>query len=195
MLESSLPSSKSVLFWFCQQKVESESVIGIFFCCGNSKLSIKNSIIIEQMLLTRPESAKEQFKVFLHYFLNSKSVTKQIPYITLYTYITVSVDHTTFFFINLIFLFEIGLASASFRRTFDTDDDPDIEAEESHNLLGPSSSSVKMPQQPNLMSFEDFQRLPNDKQSEEIFKLLSMLSPFASEVSKVLRYYYKTPLA
>ena len=95
----------------------------------------------------------------------------------------------------LFFLFEIGLASASFRRTFDTDDDPDIEAEESHNLLGPSSSSVKMPQQPNLMSFEDFQRLPNDKQSEEIFKLLSMLSPFASEVSKVLRYYYETPLA
>ena len=87
-------------------------------------------------------------------------------------------------------MFEIGLASASFRRTFDTDDDPDIEAEESHNLLGPSSSSsVKMPQQPNLMSFEDFQRLPNDKQSEEIFKLLSMLSPFASEVSKVLWFY------
>merc|ERR1711884_818802 len=38
---------------------------------------------------------------------------------------------------------------------------------------------------PNLMSFEDFQRLPNDKQSEEIFKLLSMLSPFASEVSSL----------
>ena len=176
--------------------------MGIFCCCGNSKLSIL-SIIIEQMLLTRPESAKEQFKVFcqifrdMHYFLNSKSVTKQIPYITLYTYITVSARSCNIFFQkSYFFLFEIGLASASFRRTFDTDDDPDIEAEESHNLLGPSSSSsVKMPQQPNLMSFEDFQRLPNDKQSEEIFKLLSMLSPFASEVSKVLRYYYKTPLA
>ena len=40
-------------------------------------------------------------------------------------------------------------------------------------------------QQPNLMTFEDFQRLPSDKQSEEIFKLLSMLSPFASEVSSL----------
>lgn len=38
---------------------------------------------------------------------------------------------------------------------------------------------------PNIMSFEDFQRLPGDKQSEEIFKLLSMLSPFASEVSSL----------
>ena len=38
---------------------------------------------------------------------------------------------------------------------------------------------------PNIMSFEDFQRLPSDKQSEEIFKLLSMLSPFASEVSSL----------
>ena len=35
------------------------------------------------------------------------------------------------------------------------------------------------------MNFEDFQRLPSDKQSEEIFKLLSMLSPFASEVSSL----------
>ena len=38
---------------------------------------------------------------------------------------------------------------------------------------------------PNIMSFEDFQRLPTDKQSEEIFKLLAMLSPFASEVSSL----------
>ena len=38
---------------------------------------------------------------------------------------------------------------------------------------------------PNIMSFEDFQRLPSDKQSEEIFKLLAMLSPFASEVSSL----------
>lgn len=44
---------------------------------------------------------------------------------------------------------------------------------------------VNMPPQPNIMSFEDFQRLPSDKQSEEIFKLLSMLSPFASEVSSL----------
>ena len=35
----------------------------------------------------------------------------------------------------------------------------------------------------NLMSFEDFQKLTSEKQSEEIFKLLSMLRPFASEVS------------
>ena len=77
----------------------------------------------------------------------------------------------------------IGLASASFRRTFDTEDDPDIEAEEATNLL--DKSSTMSHQQPNLMTFEDFQRLPSDKQSEEIFKLLSMLSPFASEVSSL----------
>ena len=77
----------------------------------------------------------------------------------------------------------LGLASASFRRTFDTEDDPDIEAEEATNLL--DKSSTMSHQQPNLMTFEDFQRLPSDKQSEEIFKLLSMLSPFASEVSSL----------
>ena len=37
----------------------------------------------------------------------------------------------------------------------------------------------------NTMTFEEFQRLPSEKQSEEIFKLLSMLSPFASEVSSL----------
>ena len=40
-------------------------------------------------------------------------------------------------------------------------------------------------QEENLLTFEDFQRLPSDKQSEEIFKLLSMLTPFASEVSSL----------
>ena len=85
-----------------------------------------------------------------------------------------------FFILNLCY---IGLASASFRRTFDTEDDPDIEAEEATNLL--DKSSTMSHQQPNLMTFEDFQRLPSDKQSEEIFKLLSMLSPFASEVSSL----------
>ena len=44
---------------------------------------------------------------------------------------------------------------------------------------------VEMSPPPNIMSFEDFQRLPSDKQSEEIFKLLAMLSPFASEVSSL----------
>lgn len=34
----------------------------------------------------------------------------------------------------------------------------------------------------SIMSYDEFQRLPSEKQSEEIFKLLSMLSPFASEV-------------
>ena len=34
----------------------------------------------------------------------------------------------------------------------------------------------------SVMAFDDFRDLPSDKQSEEIFKLLSMLSPFASEV-------------
>ena len=89
------------------------------------------------------------------------------------------IDDDLNFIINLYKL--LGLASAAFRRTFDTEDDPDIDAEEATNLL----ENVKMPQQPNLMSFEDFQRLPTDKQSEEIFKLLSMLSPFASEVSSL----------
>ncbi len=37
----------------------------------------------------------------------------------------------------------------------------------------------------NVMTFDDFQRLPRDQQSEEIFKLLSMLTPFASEVSSL----------
>lgn len=36
-----------------------------------------------------------------------------------------------------------------------------------------------------ILSFEDFQKLPHDKQSEEIFKLLAMLTPFASEVSSL----------
>lgn len=35
------------------------------------------------------------------------------------------------------------------------------------------------------MNTEDFQKLPSDKQSEEIFKLLSCLTPFASEVSNL----------
>ena len=91
-----------------------------------------------------------------------------------------NISHKLIFF---IFWFTLGLASASFRRTFDTEDDPDIEAEEATNLL--DKSSTMSHQQPNLMTFEDFQRLPSDKQSEEIFKLLSMLSPFASEVSSL----------
>ena len=37
----------------------------------------------------------------------------------------------------------------------------------------------------NIMTFDEFQKLPSEKQSEEIFKLLSMLSPFASEVSSL----------
>ena len=52
-----------------------------------------------------------------------------------------------------------------------------------------TSSSQPSAQPPTFtmqtMNFEDFQRLPSDKQSEEIFKLLSMLSPFASEVSSL----------
>eukprot|EP00095_Tigriopus_kingsejongensis_P008004 maker-scaffold269_size230758-snap-gene-1.29 protein:Tk08004 transcript:maker-scaffold269_size230758-snap-gene-1.29-mRNA-1 annotation:"voltage-gated channel " len=36
-----------------------------------------------------------------------------------------------------------------------------------------------------IMSFGEFQKLPNDKQSEEIFKLLAMLTPFATEVSSL----------
>ena len=36
-----------------------------------------------------------------------------------------------------------------------------------------------------IMSMDEFQQLPSDKQSEEIFRLLSMLSPFASEVSSL----------
>ena len=36
-----------------------------------------------------------------------------------------------------------------------------------------------------IMSMDEFQQLPTDKQSEEIFRLLSMLSPFASEVSSL----------
>ena len=31
-------------------------------------------------------------------------------------------------------------------------------------------------------SLEDFKSLPNEKQSEEVFRLLSLLSPFASQV-------------
>jgi hypothetical protein len=53
-----------------------------------------------------------------------------------------------------------------------------------HQEASDYSYSANMPT-PNIMSFEDFQRLPSDKQSEEIFKLLSMLSPFASEVSSL----------
>jgi len=34
-----------------------------------------------------------------------------------------------------------------------------------------------------VLSVEDFQSLPGDKQAEEIFKLLALLSPFASEIS------------
>ena len=37
----------------------------------------------------------------------------------------------------------------------------------------------------NVITFDEFQKLPSEKQSEEIFKLLSMLSPFASEVSSL----------
>ena len=36
-----------------------------------------------------------------------------------------------------------------------------------------------------VMPFDDFRELPSDKQSEEIFRLLSMLSPFASEVHQL----------
>jgi hypothetical protein len=36
-----------------------------------------------------------------------------------------------------------------------------------------------------IMSMDEFQQMPTDKQSEEIFRLLSMLSPFASEVSSL----------
>ncbi len=38
---------------------------------------------------------------------------------------------------------------------------------------------------PPMMTFEEFQRLSPDRQSEEIFKLLSLLTPFASEVSSL----------
>ncbi len=38
---------------------------------------------------------------------------------------------------------------------------------------------------PPLMSFEDFQRLPSERQSEEIFRLLTLLTPFASEVTSL----------
>lgn len=60
-------------------------------------------------------------------------------------------------------------------------DDPD-NADSSVNEAE-NESLLKM--EPSIMSFHDFQRLPEDKQSEEIFKLLSMLSPFASEVSSL----------
>jgi hypothetical protein len=48
-----------------------------------------------------------------------------------------------------------------------------------------TANNTTMPPAAPTMNFEDFQRLPSDKQSEEIFKLLSMLSPFASEVSSL----------
>ncbi len=47
----------------------------------------------------------------------------------------------------------------------------------------PRSEHIMAAATTNAMTFEDFQRLPSDKQSEEIFKLLSMLTPFASEVA------------
>ncbi len=47
------------------------------------------------------------------------------------------------------------------------------------------SSLVATTMPPTVMSFDEFRDLPSDKQSEEIFKLLSMLSPFASEVSSL----------
>ena len=37
----------------------------------------------------------------------------------------------------------------------------------------------------SIMSMDEFQQLATEKQSEEIFRLLSMLSPFASEVSSL----------
>ena len=33
-------------------------------------------------------------------------------------------------------------------------------------------------------TLEDFKSLPNEKQSEEVFRLLSLLSPFASQVQQ-----------
>ena len=41
-------------------------------------------------------------------------------------------------------------------------------------------------QQQGPSSLEDFKSLPNEKQSEEVFRLLSLLSPFASQVGTVL---------
>ena len=35
----------------------------------------------------------------------------------------------------------------------------------------------------SVLAVEDFQRLNGDEQSEEIFRLLSVLSPFAGEVT------------
>ncbi len=54
-------------------------------------------------------------------------------------------------------------------------------------LPAPSSASAGGPPLPlpPMMSFDDFQRLPSDRQSEEIFRLLSLLTPFASEVSSL----------
>ena len=57
--------------------------------------------------------------------------------------------------------------------------------EEEVNLLSHHCSADQPQFNMQTMNFEDFQRLPSDKQSEEIFKLLSMLSPFASEVSSL----------
>ena len=47
------------------------------------------------------------------------------------------------------------------------------------------SEDETMAGEPPPMSIEDFRRLPSDKQSQEIFKLLSCLTPFASEVSSL----------
>ena len=38
------------------------------------------------------------------------------------------------------------------------------------------------PRTPPPPSFDEFKSLPSERQSEEVFKLLSLLSPFASQV-------------
>ena len=66
--------------------------------------------------------------------------------------------------------------------------DTDLDLNNHHSSSSNTSNTLDHAQQhnmANIMSFDEFQQLPSDKQSEEIFKLLSMLSPFASEVSSL----------
>ncbi len=65
---------------------------------------------------------------------------------------------------------------------------PASQSQQPHHALATAATAATSQQlqpMPPMMTFDDFQRLSHDRQSEEIFKLLSLLTPFASEVSSL----------
>ena len=58
------------------------------------------------------------------------------------------------------------------------------------DVLGGPGNNFRYPDwggMETILSVEDFQGLAGDKQAEEIFKLLALLSPFATEISNLKR--------